>query len=151
MLTFVFVGATIDSQGGDILKDRIKQIRKSHDLTQQEFAKRLGVSRSGIASYESGEREPISAVITLICREFSINEDWLRYGKGQMKADVSRENEIAALMRSSLRGSEEFKEAVIQAVKTRSESELEVLEKMLWDIVYNLQKNKKGQDESQPK
>ena len=133
------------------MKDRIKQIRKSHDLTQQEFAKRLGVSRSGIASYESGEREPISAVITLICREFSINEDWLRYGKGQMKADVSRENEIAALMRSSLRGSEEFKEAVIQAVKTRSESELEVLEKMLWDIVYNLQKNKKGQDESQPK
>ncbi len=132
------------------MKDRIKQIRKSHDLTQQEFAKRLGVSRSGIASYESGEREPISAVISLICREFGINEDWLRYGKGQMKADVSRENEIAALMRSSLRGSEEFKEAVIQAVKTRSESELEVLEKMLWDVVYNLQKNKKGRDESQP-
>lgn len=133
------------------MKDRIKQIRKTHDLTQQEFAKRLGVSRSGIASYESGEREPISAVIALICREFGISEEWLRNGTGQMQASVSRENEIASLMRSSLRGSEEFKEAVIQAVKSRSESELEMLEKMLWDIVYNLQKNKKGQDESQPK
>ena len=132
------------------MKDRIKQIRKTHDLTQQEFAKRLGVSRSGIASYESGEREPISAVIALICREFGISEEWLRNGTGQMQASVSRENEIASLMRSSLRGSEEFKEAVIQAVKTRSESELEVLEKMLWDIVYNLQSAKKAQADSQP-
>ena len=130
------------------MKDRIKQIRKKYDLTQQQFAQRLNVSRSGIASYESGEREPINAVITLICREFGINEEWLRYGKGRMESNVSRENEIANLMRSSLHGSEEFKEAVIQTVKTRSESELEVLEKMLWDIVYNLQKNKKGQDES---
>ena len=67
-----------------------------------------------------------------------------------MQSSVSRENEIAALMRSSLRGSEEFKEAVIQAVKSRSESELEVLEKMLWDIVYNLQDTKKAQADSQP-
>lgn len=133
------------------MKDRIKKIRKSNDLTQQEFAKRLNVPRSNIAGYESGARSPSDGVVTLICREFGINEDWLRYDKGRMEADVSRENEIAALMRSSLHGSEEFKEAVIQAVKTRSESELEVLEKMLWDVVYNLQKNKKGQDESQPK
>ena len=53
-------------------------------------------------------------------------------------------------MRSSLRGSEEFKEAVIQAVKSRSESELAVLEKMLWDIVCNLQRAKKAQTESRP-
>ena len=133
------------------MKDRIKKIRKSRNLTQQEFADRLNIKRGTIANYELGRNEPIDAVITLICREFGISEDWLRYDKGRMEADVSRENEIATLMRSSLRGSEEFKEAVIQAVKTRSESELEMLEKMLWDIVYNLQKNKKGQDESQPK
>lgn len=132
------------------MKDRIKKIRKSNDLTQQEFAKRLNVPRSNIAGYESGARSPSDGVVTLICREFSISEEWLRNGTGQMQASVSRENEIASLMRSSLRGSEEFKEAVIQVVKTRSESELEILEKMLWDVVYNLQKKKKGQDESQP-
>lgn len=132
------------------MKDRIKKIRKSQNLTQQEFADRLNIKRGTIANYELGRNEPIDAVITLICREFGISEDWLRYDKGRMEADVSRENEIATLMRSSLRGSEEFKEAVIQAVKTRSESELEVLEKMLWDIVYNLQSAKKAQADSQP-
>ena len=133
------------------MKDRIKKIRKSNDLTQQEFAKRLNVPRSNIAGYESGARSPSDGVVTLICREFGISEDWLRYEKGRMEADVSRENEIAALMRSSLHGSEEFKEAVIQAIRARSQSELEVMEKMFWDVVYNLQKSKKGQDESQPK
>lgn len=130
------------------MKDRIKQIRKSHDLTQEEFAKRLGTPRSNIANYEKGNRNPSDGIITYMCKEFGISEEWLRYGKGRMEADVSRENEIAALMRSSLHGSEEFKEAVIQAIRARSQSELEVMEKMFWDVVYNLQKNKKGQDES---
>lgn len=128
--------------------DRIKEVRKSQKLTQQKFAERLGLKQNTIATYEMGKTEPSDRTVSDICREFGISEEWLRYGTGQMKSNVSRENEIASLMRSSLRGSEEFKEAVIQAVKTRSESELEVLEKMLWDVVYNLQKNKKGQDES---
>lgn len=126
------------------MKERIKQIRKNNNLTQQEFAEWLGVGRSTIAGYESGERIPVSAVITLICREFGISEEWLRYGTGQMQSGVSREKEIAALMRSSLRGTEEFKEAVIRIVSSRTEAELEVLEKMLWDIVYSLQGEKEA-------
>ena len=54
------------------------------------------------------------------------------------------------MMNASLRGSQEFKEAVIKAVESKSESELEVLEKMLWDIVYNLQAAKNTQAESRP-
>lgn len=132
------------------ISERISAVVKQSGLTKSEFAKRINVSQPHVSRMCSGETQPSERTILDICREFGINEEWLRYGKGQMKADVSRENEIAALMRSSLRGSEEFKEAVIQAVKTRSESELEVLEKMLWDIVYNLQNAKKSQAESRP-
>lgn len=128
--------------------DRIKEVRKSQKLTQQKFAERLGLKQNTIATYEMGKTEPSDRTVSDICREFGISEEWLRYGTGQMKSNVSRENEIASLMRSSLRGSEEFKEAVIQAIRVRSQSELEVMERMFWDVVYNLQKNKKGQDES---
>lgn len=65
------------------MKNRIKEIRKDLDLTQQEFADRIGVKRNTIATYESGRNTPIDAVISLICREFKINEEWLRYGKGK--------------------------------------------------------------------
>ena len=67
------------------MKNRIKEIRKDANLTQQEFANRLGIKRNTIATYESGRNTPIDAVISLICREFKINEEWLRFGKGDKK------------------------------------------------------------------
>ena len=66
------------------IKDRIKKIRKEFDLTQQEFADRLGVKRGAIANYEIGRNEPTNAIVSLICREFNVNEEWLRNGTGSM-------------------------------------------------------------------
>ena len=56
------------------------------DLTQQEFASRIGIKRNTIANYEAGRNEPIDSVISLICREFNVNEKWLRTGEGEMFA-----------------------------------------------------------------
>lgn len=63
---------------------RIKKLRKVLDLTQQAFADRLGISRGNIATYETREGSPGNSVIALICREFGVNEAWLRTGKGEM-------------------------------------------------------------------
>lgn len=68
------------------MEERIKQLRKHLDLTQQEFADRIGIKRNTIANYESGRNEPIDSVISLICREFNVNETWLRKGEGEMFA-----------------------------------------------------------------
>lgn len=67
-----------------MLNDRIRKLRKVLDLTQQEFADRLGVKRNTVATYEVGRSEPIDAVFSLICREFNVNEEWLRTGEGEM-------------------------------------------------------------------
>ena len=66
------------------MNKRIKTIRRILDLTQQEFADRIGVKRNTIANYETGRNTPIDSVISLICREFKINENWLRNGVGDM-------------------------------------------------------------------
>ena len=66
------------------MKDRIRKIRRNLDLTQQEFADKLGIKRNTIANYESGRNEPIDAVVSLICREFNVSEEWLRTGAGEM-------------------------------------------------------------------
>lgn len=66
------------------MKDRIKKLRKSLDMTQQEFADKIGVKRNTIGQYEIGRNEPIDAVVNLICREFNVNEEWLRTGNGEM-------------------------------------------------------------------
>lgn len=64
------------------IKDRIKKLRKQLDMTQDDFSKKLGLARNSIASYETGRREPTNAIIVSICREFCINEIWLRTGEG---------------------------------------------------------------------
>nr|DAO27532.1 MAG TPA: Helix-turn-helix XRE-family like protein [Caudoviricetes sp.] len=51
-------------------------------MTQDDFSKKLGLARNSIASYETGRREPTNAIIVSICREFGINEIWLRTGEG---------------------------------------------------------------------
>lgn len=63
---------------------RIKKIRKELDLTQQKFGERLGVKGNTIAQYELGRSNPVDSVISLMIREFNINETWLRTGEGEM-------------------------------------------------------------------
>ncbi len=66
------------------MKERLKKLRKSLNLTQQEFGERIGVKANTISTYEIGRNDPIDAVVNLICREFNVNEIWLRTGKGEM-------------------------------------------------------------------
>ena len=78
------------------MKERIKELRVSLGLTQQEFADRVGMKRDAYAKYETGANNPSSAAVSLICRTFGINEVWLRTGVGEMFHSRSREEEIAA-------------------------------------------------------
>ncbi len=63
---------------------RIKRLRKELDLTQAEFAARIGSVQNTVTGYESGRRNPSTPVISLICREFNVREEWLKDGTGEM-------------------------------------------------------------------
>jgi len=64
-------------------------------LTQQKFADRLGLKRQTIAAYEIGNIEPSDSTLLLICKEFSVNEQWLRTGKGDMYSPISSDERYA--------------------------------------------------------
>lgn len=78
------------------MKERIKELRKHLGLTQQEFADRLGLKRNTIAQYEMGRNEPIEAIIKSICKEYNVDETWLRTGQGDMYTDKTRNQELKA-------------------------------------------------------
>ncbi|MCI9597880.1 MAG: helix-turn-helix transcriptional regulator [Firmicutes bacterium] len=82
----------------DRIGDRIKKIRQSNHLTQEAFGNRIGSARNTISNYEMCKREPSKAIITLICKEFNVNEEWLHTGKGEMSFPIPEEDETAALM-----------------------------------------------------
>ena len=66
------------------LNKRIKELRKALNLTQQEFADKIGMKRNTIASYEINRNGPSNSVISLICKVFNVSEPWLRTGEGEM-------------------------------------------------------------------
>ena len=66
------------------MNKRIRRLRKIMDLTQDKFGMRIGVKGNTVAQWESGRNEPPDSAITFICKEFGVNEDWLRTGDGEI-------------------------------------------------------------------
>lgn len=96
---------------------RIKKLRKALDLTQMEFAARIGSTQNAVTGYETGRRNPSSSVVNNICKEFHVNEEWLRTGSGEMFREISRDEEITAFVEDVLRGeSDDFKRRFISAL-----------------------------------
>lgn len=121
------------------MKDRIKKIRKELDLTQQEFADRIGIARGNIAAYEVGKNAPSDSVISLICREFSVNENWLRTGEGDMFMELSKDEQIEEFIGNLLQGEEDsFKRRLISGLAALDENGWKVLE----DFLDSIQKKK---------
>lgn len=118
------------------IKDRLKALRKAKGLTQIEFADTLGVSRSNIASYETGKNELSGAVISLICKTFSVSEVWLRTGEGNMFSENAREEEIAAFMGDTLAAEpEDFKKRFVSMLASLNLEEWKLLEKIAKELV----------------
>ena len=76
------------------INNRIKEVRQSKGLTQSQFSEVIGLSRNYIALIEIGERVPSDRTISDICREFNVNEEWLRTGEGEMFRPKSRNEEL---------------------------------------------------------
>jgi transcriptional regulator with XRE-family HTH domain len=66
------------------LNERIKKLRKELDMTQQKFGACIGIKGNTVAQWESGRNEPPDSAITFICKEYNVNEEWLRTGTGEM-------------------------------------------------------------------
>ena len=77
------------------MKDRIKTIRKELNLTQQQFADKLGVRRNTVAQWETGVNQITEQTIKAICTLFDVSEDWLKEGTGDIFITVSRDEEIS--------------------------------------------------------
>lgn len=67
------------------MNERIKEVREILKLTQEYFGEKIGIqSRSHISALEKGTRSLTNRIINDICREFNVNEEWLRFGTGEI-------------------------------------------------------------------
>ncbi len=131
----LFYPGNISCYNTRIMKTRLRSLRKTLKLTQKEFAESLKISRNNIAGYESGTRNPSEAVISLICSTFHVNEDWLRFGTGEMFIVQDRRELLESFAESMEDYPNSFKARFLEAMGKLDDEDWEFLEKLALKLV----------------
>ena len=112
------------------MNTRISFIIKELKVTRSEFAKRLGVSAAFISQVCSGSSGISDRTISDICREFGVDEIWLRTGEGKPFRRESRDEEIMRFASQTIQGSDEFKKALVSMLAKLDPEDWENLAKI---------------------
>lgn len=127
------------------MKDRIRKLRKELDLTQQKFADKLGVKRNTVGQWECGINALTGQVINSICREFDVNEEWLRTGEGEMFEQITEQQKILKYTALLLKDKDSVIVNAIQALivtyEQLDDASKATLEKIALQYIDNLKKS----------
>ena len=121
------------------MNERLKYIRKKLSLSQDAFGKKLGITGAGISKIESGDRNLTEQMILAVCREFNVNEDWLRNGNGEMFLDLTEDEFSRAAASLS---NDPFVRSLIMEYWTLDDEN----KKLFRDFIHKLSDNMKVQE-----
>lgn len=110
---------------------RINEIVNKSGLTKTDFAKRLGLSQPFVSRICKGEAVPSDRTISDICREFGCDEIWLRTGEGEPFRQETRQELIMRFATQTIKGSNEFRKALVAMLATLDDTEWDGLENLL--------------------
>ena len=113
------------------MNERIRSLIKALKIKQAEFAQRIGVSRPFVSELCSGAKNPSDRTIADICREFGVNEHWLRTGEGDMFVNPSREEEVMRFAATVIRNpSSEFQRQALSLLAKLTPEQWQLMEEM---------------------
>ena len=112
--------------------ERIKEIRKYLNLTMEKFGGRLGVGRTAISNIENNNRNLTDQMAVSICREFDVNETWLRTGEGEMFIQRTRNQQITDFLGDLIKEEDgTFKKRLIEAMSKLDKKDWEDIERLV--------------------
>lgn len=114
------------------MNERIKTLRNTLGLTQQEFADRIKVKRNTVATYEMGRSTPSDSAIALMCSTFNVNFEWLQFGSGDMFKDDN--GDAQAIVDSVMTGDNEFVKEILVKLSKLSEEHWQQLKEIFEEL-----------------
>lgn len=125
--------------------DRVKAVRTKENMTMEQFGEKLGVQKSAVSKIEKGKVNITEQMFKSICREFNVNEEWLRTGEGEMSLKLSEDEEIADLVSDVLEDGKNnpFYGIILEIVRTYNElspASQEVIKDFSKKLVENIKK-----------
>ena len=114
--------------------ERLRELRKSLNLTLEKFGKSLGVGKTAISKIENDERNLTDQMILSICREYNVSEEWLRSGTGEMFVPLKRNQVITDFAGDLIREDDTFRKRLIEALAKLDEKDWAVLERLAQEL-----------------
>lgn len=112
------------------INTRIAEVIRASGLTKTAFAERINVSQQHISRLAK-DGTPSDRTIVDICREFGVNERWLRTGEGEMLMHLSREEEIMRFAATVIRDpSSEFQRCFVSVLARLTPEQWQLMEEM---------------------
>ena len=114
------------------MNERLKRLRKTLGLSQEEMGKKIGVGKTSISKLESGENNPSERTVLLICTTFNVNETWLRTGEGEMFIQRTRNQQITDFLGDLIKEEDgTFKKRLIEAMSKLDKKDWEDIERLV--------------------
>ncbi len=111
------------------MNERLKKLRKELGLTMESFGHRIGVGKTTISMIETGKSSLTDRNISTICKEWHVNESWLREGSGDMFITLSRDEKIAEFIGSvQFEAEDSFKKRLISVLASLTSEQWKLLE-----------------------
>lgn len=118
------------------MNDRIKELRKAMNLSQEKFGELLGITKSGVSDIESGRRKVTDQHVIMLVNN-GVNEEWLRTGKGSMFVPKSKDEEIAEMLADIQKsGEDSFRHCLVSALARLDDDGWNKLEELI-DMISN--------------
>ena len=109
--------------------ERIKEIRKSLNLTLEKFGEKIGVTKTAISRIEKGERGCTEQMTKAICREFGVDYIWLTTGEGEIFVDS--DNDFIEKIDRIMAGESDIRKNAIKALVNASTEDIEALDRLI--------------------
>lgn len=111
--------------------ERVKAVRNKKEMNMEQFGKRLGVQKSAISKIENGTRGLTNQMFTSICREFGVNEVWLRTGEGgdeNMFTEISDDDRFSLNLGKLSKSENEIARNILNAIAEADPEKLKIIE-----------------------
>ena len=111
------------------MNERLKDLRKTLNLSQDAFGERIGMSGGAISLLEKGKRNVTEQVVKSICREYSVDYMWLTTGDGEMF--VESDDDFMEKIDRIMAGENDARKNMIKTLLNASDADIEALDNLI--------------------
>lgn len=111
------------------MNSRLKEVRKTLEMTQEKFAESLGISRTNLTNIELGKIQLTNRLIKTVCSVYKVDEEWIRTGNGEMF--TQHDDNFESLLKEAFAENDDFKKKLIKNILSLDEEKLMLIKQLI--------------------